>query len=157
MSALPRTAPAWDNEVTWRERCEQSDRMMRDAMAGFYRKFFPHSQPVPLRLITPLIPKPQPRPVVVSALHCSTVLKLCRVLDIEPGILVSDSRNARLVSARWAAMLALRGKGWSQRRLGAAMGGRDGATVRYGLARAESLLATDAEFAALVRRIEAVL
>lgn len=157
MSALPRTAYAWDNETTWRDRCEQSDRMMRDAMASFYRKFFPASQPVPLRLITPLIAKPKPRPVVVSSLHCSSVLKLCRALGVAPDVLVSSNRNAGLVSARWAAMLALRGKGWSQRRLGAAMGGRDGATVRYGLARAEALRATDAEFAGLVRRIEAVL
>jgi len=157
MSALPRTSYAWDNETTWRDRCEQSDRMMRDAMASFYHKFFPQSQPVPLRLITPLIPKPKPRPVVVSSLYCSTVLKMCHALDIEPEDFVSVSRNANLVSARWAAMLALRGKGWSQRRLGAAMGGRDGATIRYGIARAEALRATDAEFARMVRRIEAAL
>jgi chromosomal replication initiation ATPase DnaA len=85
------------------------------------------------------------------------VAKAAKVLELPRSALVNKRRFAYLAQARWAVMVTLRNRGWPLTRIGHVLGGRDHSTVLSGLARAESLLATDAEFAALVRRIEAVL
>jgi chromosomal replication initiator protein len=61
--------------------------------------------------------------------------------------LKGDSRYTELVRARWAVMLAMRERGVSTPRIGAALGGRDHTTVLHGLRRAIELKRKDPLFA----------
>ena len=63
--------------------------------------------------------------------------------------LEGPSRKPRLVRSRWAVMLALESYGWSMRRIGMRVGGRDSTTVLHGLRRGAELRASDSEFDAL--------
>ena len=79
------------------------------------------------------------------------------LLGIPRSELLGANQTKSHVRGRWALMYVLRSLGWSSPQIGRALGNRDHTTVLYGVNRAEALLATDREFAGLVRRIEAVL
>lgn len=67
------------------------------------------------------------------------------------------SKRARLFTqARFALMLVFRRQGWSLPVIGMRLGNRDHTTVMHGIARAEELLATDADFAELVGHLEGI-
>jgi chromosomal replication initiator protein len=69
------------------------------------------------------------------------------VFGISLSELTGDSRFTDLVRARWAVMLAMRARGVSMPRIGAALGGRDHTTILHGLKKATALRATDPAFA----------
>ena len=78
-------------------------------------------------------------------------------LGVTPQELLGAKRDRHHSYARFALMLAFRRLGWSTPVIGKRLGNRDHTTVISGIERARHLMATDDEFAGLVRRIEAVL
>ena len=78
------------------------------------------------------------------------------VTCVSPWQIRGDSRIKPVMRARQAVYLLMqRACGYSPTRAGRALGDRDHTTVLAGMKRAEYLLKTDAEFAALYRACEA--
>ncbi len=64
--------------------------------------------------------------------------------------IVSGSKTTVLLRPRWAVMLVMHELGWSGKRIGHLLGGRDHSTVSHGVGRALDLLETDGDFRAMV-------
>lgn len=78
-------------------------------------------------------------------------------IGIKPKELLGSARCRPIAYARFALMLALRREGWSLPLIGLWLGKRDHTTIMYGIARAQELLGTDADFAALLGELEGIL
>lgn len=80
------------------------------------------------------------------------VRRAAAVCDVLPSEIAGASRQTAIVRARWAVMVAMRRDGRSLPQIGARLH-KDHTTIFHGLRRADELLATDAEFAALVAQV----
>lgn len=76
-----------------------------------------------------------------------TVRAAAEVFSCSVPELLGQDRFAGLVRARWAVMLAMRARGLSVMRIGAALGGRDHTTILHGLKKGAALRANDPAFA----------
>jgi len=65
--------------------------------------------------------------------------------DVDVEDVLADNRTAMVCTARWAAMAALRSRGWTLTRIGGAMG-RDHSSVSYSLQRGSRLHRTADEW-----------
>ena len=77
-------------------------------------------------------------------------------VGVTPKELLGSKRARPFTHARFALMLAFRREGWSLPLIGLRLGNRDHTTVMYGIARAEELLVSDADFAELVGHLEGI-
>lgn len=86
--------------------------------------------------------------------HARALAAAARAIHVKPEALLERSKYRLIVHARWAVMLSMAARGIGPRRIGHRVN-RDHSSVRYGLREARELIAKDAAFAALVRKVEA--
>lgn len=82
------------------------------------------------------------------------VTGLADIMGVLPFEITGQARDRRLARARWAAMVALRRRGFSTPQIGRQLGNRDHTTVIHGLREAAKLQNSDPTFAAMVTMAE---
>jgi chromosomal replication initiation ATPase DnaA len=83
----------------------------------------------------------------------SVILRAASLTGYAPKEITGVGRTAPLARVRFAIMLVLRRRGLSLPEIGRRLGGRDHTTVMHGVERAEAMLSSDADFAALFDQI----
>lgn len=101
--------------------------------------------------LRPLVPSFYRTPLRVAHI----VHHAAKLTGYSYSAIIGSSRQAPIVRIRWAIMLAMRKRGLSTPQIGRMLGKRDHSTVMHGLERAEALLTSDDDFAALVSMVTA--